>query len=46
MEGCTEKIITVLEAEQYGVSMEMVGTCREIRKLAKLDRIQLDESIH
>ena len=41
-----EKLITVLDAEQYGISMEMVGVCREIRKLAKLDRIQLDETTH
>lgn len=42
----TENIITVPEAEQNGISMEMVGICREIRKLAKLDRIQLDETTH
>ena len=46
MDGLNEKIITVLEAERYGVSMDMVGICREIRRLAKLDRIQLDESTH
>lgn len=33
-----ENIITVLEAEQNGVSMAMVKVCKEIRKLAKLDR--------
>lgn len=41
-----ENVITVLEAEQNGVSMAMVRVCKEIRKLAKLDRIQLDESVH
>ena len=46
MTGSAEKVVTVLEAEQYGISMEMVGVCREIRKLAKLDRIQLDETTH
>lgn len=42
----TNDIITVIEAEKNGVSMEMVRICKEIRKLAKLDRIQLDETIH
>ena len=41
-----ENVITVLEAERNGVSMSMVKVCKEIRKLAKLDRIQLDESVH
>lgn len=39
-------MITVIEAEENGVSMEMVRVCKEIRKLAKLDRIKLDETIH
>jgi hypothetical protein len=38
--------ITVVEAEENGVSMEMVRVCREIRRLAMLDRISLDESEH
>lgn len=38
--------LTVPEAEKLGASMEMVRICKEIRKLAKLDRLQLDESIH
>ena len=46
MTGGAEKVVTVLEAEQYGISMEMVGVCREIRKLANLDRIQLDETTY
>lgn len=41
-----DEVITVPEAEQSGVSMEMVNICKEIRKLAKLERIQLDESTH
>lgn len=41
-----ENVITVSEAENNGVSMRMVRVCREIRKLAKLDRIQLDETVH
>lgn len=38
--------VTVVEAEQNGVSMETVRVCKEIRKLAQLDRITLDESTH
>lgn len=38
--------ITIIEAEQNGVSMEMVKRCKEIRRLAKLERIELDDSIH
>lgn len=38
--------LTVLEAEELGASMGMVRVCKEIRKLAKLDRLQLDESVH
>lgn len=41
-----DNIIKVSEAEQNGISMKMVGICREIRNLAKLDRIQLDETTH
>ncbi len=40
------KIVTVIEAEANGISMEMVRICKEIRKLAKLDRIRLDETVH
>lgn len=46
MDDSNDKIITVLEAEQNGVSMEMVRICKEIRDLAKLERIQLDNTIH
>lgn len=38
--------LTVPEAEKLGASMEMVRICREIRNLAKLDRLKLDESVH
>ena len=38
--------ITVVEAEKNGVSMDTVRVCKEIRRLALLDRITLDESIH
>lgn len=38
--------ITVIEAEQNGVSMDTVKVCKEIRRLAMLDRITLDESTH
>lgn len=40
------RVITVKEAEENGVSMKMVGVCKEIRGLARLDRIKLDESMH
>ncbi len=42
----TDNFITVAEAENLGVRMDSVSVCREIRKLAKLDRIELDESVH
>lgn len=38
--------LTVIEAEELGVSMEMVRVCKEIRKLARLDRLQLDTTVH
>lgn len=41
-----DTVITVIEAEEKGISMGMVRACKEIRKLAKLDRIQLDETVH
>ncbi len=41
-----DNIITIIEAEAHGVSMEMVKVCKEIRKYAKLDRIRLDETVH
>lgn len=42
----TNYVITEAEAEQNGVSLETVGMCKQIRNLAKLDRIKLDESEH
>lgn len=38
--------LTVIEAEELGVSMEMVRVCKEIRKLARLDRLLLDTTVH
>lgn len=38
--------LTVIEAEELGASMEMVRVCKEIRKLARLDRLQLDTTVH
>lgn len=38
--------LTVIEAESLGASMKMVRVCKEIRKLARLDRLQLDTTIH
>ena len=38
--------LTVIEAEEMGASMEMVRVCKEIRKLARLDRLQLDTTVH
>lgn len=40
------QVISVMEAKQNGVFMESVAICRDIRKLAALDRIQLDETLH
>lgn len=42
----SNNLITIVEAEQNGVSMDMVRVCKEIRRLAQLDRISLDESTH
>lgn len=39
-------MITEAEAINSGVLMDTVKVCKEIRKLANLDRIVLDESIH
>ena len=38
--------LTVIEAEEMGASMDMVRVCKEIRKLARLDRLQLDTTVH
>ena len=40
------KIISIMEAEQNGVSMENVKVCRDIRNLATIDIIKLDETLH
>lgn len=39
-------VVTAAEAERNGVSLEMAAVCKQIRNLAKLDRIMLDESEH
>lgn len=41
-----DNIITISEAEAAGISMKSVRICKEIRKLAQLDRIQLDMTDH
>lgn len=41
-----DRVISVKEAAENGVGMSMVNICRQIRKLAKLDRLSLDESTH
>lgn len=39
-------VITAAEAEQNGLSLDTVAVCRQIRNLARLDRLALDESEH
>ncbi len=39
-------IISKKEAKENGVNLDMVDVCRQIRNLAKLDRVRLDENIH
>lgn len=41
-----EYIITRTQAKERGVNLDMVDVCRQIRRLAQLDRITLDESVH
>lgn len=38
--------ITVAEAEKLGIDLSMAKICRILRKLAKLDRLKLDETEH
>ena len=38
--------ITYEEVEAQGIDTSMIGVCRKLRKLAKLDRLTLDESEH
>lgn len=42
----TAKILTVSEVEANGVSMSNVKICKEIRRLAQLDRLKIDDSTH
>lgn len=39
-------MLSIAEAESKGASMDTVSVCKEIRRLAKLDRVHLDSSIH
>ena len=39
-------MITKAKAKENGVNLDSVDICRQIRNLAQLDRIQLDESVH
>lgn len=41
-----ERTISVMEAEKNGVLMDNVKICRDIRRLAMIDKIRLDESLH
>lgn len=38
--------ITMDEAEEFGIDLSMAKICRTLRKLAKLDRLKLDETEH
>lgn len=38
--------ITRTEAEELGVDLSMLSVCKKLRKLAKLDRLRLDEGQH
>ena len=39
-------IISKKEAKENGVNLDCVDYCRQIRNLAQLDRVKLDENIH
>ena len=38
--------ITEEEAADLGIDLSMAGVCKTLRKLAKLDRLRLDEDEH
>ena len=38
--------ITTDEATELGIDLSMAKSCRTLRKLAKLDRLKLDETEH
>ncbi len=38
--------ITEEEAAELGIDLSMAGVCKTLRKLAKLDRLRLDEDEH
>lgn len=41
-----EYMITKAQAKENGVNLDTVDLCRQIRHLAQLQRIELDESVH
>lgn len=41
-----QHVITKKEAKEHGINLDSVDYCRQIRNLAALDRVELDESIH
>lgn len=44
--GLGMREISAEEARKIGVDLTYVGACKKLRKLAKLDRLQLDETMH
>ena len=42
----TEYIITKKQAKEHGINLDSVDYCRQIRRLAQLDRVRLDDSEH
>ena len=44
--GLGMREISAEEARKIGVDLTYVGVCKKLRKLAKLDRLQLDETMH
>lgn len=41
-----ERQLTYEDAKRQGIDMSMTAVCRKLRKLAKLDRLKLDETTH
>ena len=44
--GLGMREISAEEARKIGVDLTYVGVCKKLRKLEKLDRLQLDETMH
>ena len=44
--GLGMREISAEEARKIGVDLTYVGVCKKLRKLAKRDRLQLDEIMH